>query len=216
MSYPQYPGQQPNQGQPGVPPQYPPSGGYPVPGQQPAYGQPYPGGYPQAPGFVPPHQKPSGATAITAGVLAVLGGVYYLVSAVIQIVAVFGYSRYLPWLMLVTAFLYLVLAGLLLAGGILLFLKKPAGRMLSIIGSALAIAVVLIGFVLSLVGLSALRHFSGSMVAGAGIVALVFVVIPATATLVLSLVRPTAVWVGKAQPLGAYPQAGGYPQQYPR
>ncbi|MFD9896190.1 hypothetical protein ACFWY9_43160 [Amycolatopsis sp. NPDC059027] len=217
MSYPQYPGQQPNQGQPGVPPQYPPSGGYPVPGQQPAYGQPYPGGYPQGPGFVPPHQKPSGVTAIFAGVLAVLGGVYYLVSAVVQIIALFAVShRYASWIVFITTFLYLVLAGLLLAGGILLFLKKPAGRMLGIVGSALAIAVVLLGFVLSLVGLSAFRHFSGSMVAGAGIVALVFVVIPATATLVLSLVRPTAVWVGKAQPAGVYPPGGGYPQQYPR
>ncbi|GAA4543771.1 hypothetical protein [Amycolatopsis samaneae] len=220
MSYPQYPGQPPGQGQPGVPPQYPPSGGYPVPGQPPAYGQPYPAAYPPMPGFVPPHQKPSGATAITAGVLAVLGSLYFLVNVILQLIALFAYrSRSGAWILYVTTGIYLVLAGLLLIGGILLLAKKPAGRMLTIIGSGLALALVVLGIVLSLVGMDSLRHLNGSLIARAGVSSLVLIVIPATATLVLSLVRSTAAWAGKGRPTAVYPPGGaypgGYPQQYP-
>jgi hypothetical protein len=220
MTYPPNPGQPPQQypGQPPYPGQQPypaPSGGFPAqqyPGQPP-YPPPsggFPQQYPQAPypapgyGMQPP--KPSGATAIIAGVLAVLGGLLYLVGLVGSVVAL-ATSGSVYW----QYFLYLVqdllLAGTLLPGGILLFLRKPIGRLLTIIGSGLAILVTLVSVVLGAIGL---RYLSGGGVGGVylggALFGLLLVLIPAGATLTLAIVKPTALWCGRAAPgFAGYP-----------
>jgi len=108
--------------------------------------------------------------------------------------------------------LNLALAGLLLPGGILLFMRKPAGRMMTIIGSGVALAFFLLSFTLGAIGVGALSLGVG--VAGRS-VTLILAFAPAIATLVLAIVKPTAVWVGAAapQPPMMMPGAGQYPPQ---
>ncbi len=146
LTYPQHPG--PPQG---------PCPGQPYPGQR-----PYPAPYPQTPYGTPP-AKPSGATAIIAGVLAV-------------------------------------------PGGILLFARKPIGRLLTIIGSGLAVLVTLVSVVLGVVGLWQFGAGIGGAYLGGAIAGLPLVLLPAAATLILAIVRPTALWCGRATP-----GAVGYP-----
>lgn len=207
MTYPQHPGrpQGPYPGRqpyPGQPPYPGPPGGFPA---QQYPGQPgYPAPYPQAPYGMPP-AKPSGATAIIAGVLAVLGGLLYLfglITSVVQLTGAVSVYR--------TYYLYLVqdllLVGTLLPGGILLFVRKPIGRLLTIVGSGLAILVTLVSVVLDAVGL---WHFSagiGGTYLGGAIFGLLLVLLPAAATLTLAIVKPTAIWCGRATP-----GAVGYP-----
>jgi len=162
-----------------------------------------------------PPQKPSGGTAITAGVLAVLGGLLFLTFAVLAVVALLNF-RFLLVLQIVGLVEYLVVAGTLLPGGILLFLHKPAGRMLTIVGSGIAIVAILVNLVLNLTGVGSI---SGGF--GAGLIGgVLFVVLPAAATLVLAVVKPTAAWCGIGaqqviQP-GGSPYPGGYapPQRW--
>ncbi|WP_326948982.1 hypothetical protein OG439_09395 [Amycolatopsis sp. NBC_01307] len=206
MTYPQhpgppqgpYPGQQPYPGQP------------PYPGQQPYPAQQYPGQpgypppYPQSPYGMPP-PKPNGATAIIAGVLAVLGGLQNLVGLIVGVVQLTG-AVSVHW----TYYLYLVqellLVGTLLPGGILLFARKPIGRLLTIIGSGLAVLVTLVSVVLDVVGLWQFSAGIGGAYLGGAIVGLPLVLIPAAATLTLAIVKPTAVWCGRPTP-----GAAGYP-----
>lgn len=212
MTYPPNPGQPPYPGQP----QYPSQPGYP--GQQPYPGQPpqVPSGqfpaqpYPQAPyppGPLQP-QKPSGGTAITAGVLAVLGGLLFLAFAVLAVVALFNFHYFLV-LQIVGLVEYVVIAGTLLPGGILLFLHKPAGRMLTIVGSGVAILSILVNVVLNLAGIGSINDaFSAGLIGG-----ILFVVVPAVATMVLAIVKPTAAWCGVGRPQiihsGISPYPGG-------
>jgi hypothetical protein len=224
MTYPQYPGQPgPQQPYPGQPPQpYPgpspqPGGQQPYPGQpphpdpqqpypgqqpypapsggfpaQPYPGQPYPPAPYPAPGYGMQPPKPSGATAIIAGVLAVLGGLLYLVSLIGGIVTLAspGFPLWIALLLLVQN---LLLAGTLLPGGILLFLRKPVGRVLTIIGSGLAILLSAVSVAMSAAGVWYYGGVGG-MFAGAAFVGLLIVLIPAGATLVLAIVKPTGRW----------------------
>ncbi|MEU5260277.1 hypothetical protein [Amycolatopsis sp. NPDC021455] len=194
-----YPGQS-QQPFPGQPP-YPASSGFPA---QPYPGQPsYPGtAYPPAPypamgyGMQPP--KPNGATAIIAGILAVLGGLLYLVGLIGGIVTLASLGPL--WMGLLVLVQNIVLAGTLLPGGILLFLRKPVGRVLTIIGSGLAILLSLVSVVMSAAGVWYYSGGLGGMYAGAAFVGLLMVLIPAGATLVLAIVKPTARWCGRAEP----------------
>jgi hypothetical protein len=140
--------------------------------------------------------KPSGATAIIAGVLAVLGGLVALTGLVGGMIKWASLdSSFLP------ALLGLVISALLIAlllpGGILLLLRKPVGRMLTIDGSALAIVLYAAFFLITLFGAhqSALAGFGDV----GGIAALLFM-LPAIATLILAIAKPTARWVGTATP----------------
>jgi hypothetical protein len=145
--------------------------------------------------------KPSGATAIIAGVLAVLGGLLYLLGLIGTVVVLvnvgFGY-----WQSILNLVEVLLLVATLLPGGILLFLRKPAGRLLTIIGSGLAILVTVLSVALDAAGVWHLSSGVGGMYLGGAIVGLVLVLVPAGATLTLAIVKPTALWCasGAAHP----------------
>ncbi|MBB4688455.1 hypothetical protein [Amycolatopsis jiangsuensis] len=193
-----YPGSQPMPAQPygQAPGQYP---------QQP-YGQqqqPYPA-YPGGPGALQP--KPSGATAIIAGVLAILGGLFALFGVVGGAILLGHSGGVGPGL--VALIVNLAQAGLLLYGAVALFMHKPAGRLCVLIGSGLAIAVSVVSVVLITVGVSAVG--GGAEVIGAGIAGALVGLIPPIATLVLALVKPTVEWVSQG---AQQPATGGYPQQ---
>jgi hypothetical protein len=147
-------------------------------------------------GYPVTEPKPSGATAITAGVLAVLGGLVALTGVVGGLIKWASLdSPFLPALIgLVSSAL---LIALLLPGGILLLLRKPVGRMLTIDGSALAIVLYAAFFLITLLGADqpALAGFA----AVGGLAALLFMV-PAIATLILAIAKPTARWVRTATP----------------
>jgi hypothetical protein len=154
--------------------------GYPAPNN----------GYPAA------EPKPSGGTAITAGVLAVLGGLVALTGVVGGLIKWASLdSPFIP--ALIGLVISALLIGLLLPGGILLLLRKPAGRMLTIDGSALAIVLYAAFFLMTLLG-AGQPAIAGFATVG-GLAALLFMV-PAIATLVLAIAKPTASWVGTATP----------------
>lgn len=172
----------------------------------------YPGQpYPQAPyptGPLPP-QKPSGATAITAGVLAVLGGVLFLLFTVLAVFVLINAEVFVA-LAVIGLVEYLLIAATLLPGGILLFLHKPAGRMLAVVGSGIAILSIIVNFVLRLTDIGEIDQAFGVGLAGGVLV----VVAPAVATMVLALVKPTARWCGIGQPQIIQPGASPYPDGY--
>jgi hypothetical protein len=228
VSYPQNPGQGQNQQfpygqQPSGPQQMPGqpfSGPQQVPGQQPVpgqpmpaqypgaqYGQPYPA-YPGGPGQL--QQKPGGGTAITAAVLAILGGIFALIGVVGSIVGMSAFHGVFV-ILIVSLIVDAALAVLLLYGAIALIMHKPLGRMLVIIGCSVTIAFDVISVILNAVGTASLGASSEFL--GAGIGVTIVMLLPPIATLILAIVNPTKQWVG----LGATPAApqypGGYPQQ---
>ncbi|MFI5610640.1 hypothetical protein [Amycolatopsis sp. NPDC051903] len=230
-----YPGQQPVPGQPYSGPQQVPgqpfsgpqpvpgqpfSGPQPVPGQQfpgqqPApYGQPQPFGqpgqpfpaYPGGPGQL--QQKPGGGTAITAAVLAILGGIVAAIGAVSSAIGMAAFHGVFV-LLIVSLIVDLAMAVLLLWGAISLIMHKPLGRLLVIIGCSVAIAFTVVSLILSAIGTTsfgASAEFLGYGVA-AGLVSL----IPPVATLILAIVKPTKLWVGLDDAAPQYP--AGYGQQ---
>jgi hypothetical protein len=158
-------------------------------------------GYPR---YQPPDEEPvaepepSGATAITAAVLAVLSGLVALTGLVLGLTTLLSQNpRFGP------AFIGLgisvVVTCLLLPGGILLLFRKSAGRKLTIIGSSLAI-VLYLGFLI-VVLFGVVEGF-----AVVGLVAVLLFLAPAVATLVLATVEPTARWArASARPRERYP-----------
>lgn len=204
-----YPGQQPAPySGPQPMPGQPYSGPQPVPGQYPQqYGQPsqpFPA-YPGGPGML--QQKPGGGTAITAAVLAILGGIVALLGVISSIVGLATFHG-TEILFIISLVVDLALAGLLLYGAIALIMHKPAGRMCVIIGCGVSIAFSLISVILSAAGATALG--SSAEFLGVGIAGALVGLIPPVATLVLAIVKPTQLWVGLGAP--AQPQ---YPGTYP-
>jgi hypothetical protein len=112
----------------------------------------------------------------------------------------------------------LLIAGTLLPGGIMLFMRKPAGRMMTIVGSSLAILSFVVALVLAAIGGGILgARLGGGLLAGTAIGGVVLVLVPAIVTLILAIVKPTARWCSAAeQPyqLGYAPQPGGRPPGY--
>jgi hypothetical protein len=154
------------------------------------------GGYPaQNPGYPGGRSAPSGGTAITAGVLAVLGGLWHLAGLIGGVISLSG-GHVSAVSVIVGLGVNVVLVGLLLPGGVLLFVKKPAGRWLTIVGSAMAILLYVVSLALAAAGLGG----AGAVAVGGGIVVLLFC-LPAIATLVLAIVKPTAHWAGKPGPV---------------
>ncbi|RSM49046.1 hypothetical protein DMA12_04840 [Amycolatopsis balhimycina DSM 5908] len=148
--------------------------------------------------------QPNGATAIIAGVLAVLGGLLYLVGLIGGIATLAGLGPL--WMGILLLVQNIVLAGTLLPGGILLFLRKPMGRVLTIVGSGLAILLSVVSVALSAAGVWYYSGGFGGMYAGAAYVGLLMVLVPAGATLVLAIVKPTARWCGRPEPgFAGYP-----------
>jgi hypothetical protein len=219
MTYPPQPGQYPDPTSGGFPAQ---SGGTPAaPQGAPAYqAAPYPepayptggypaagyptAGYPQSGGF--PAQPPSGGTAITAGVLAILGALWAIAMAGINFTAISEINdgsipasvNWVIWMQAVVAIFEVLTLG---PGAILLFMRKPVGRWLVIAGCALHITqgiVAAVGLLSSGV-LSADNSSSDSSTyrasfAVGGIFGLIVVLIPAIATLILASVPLTGKW----------------------
>ncbi|MBB1152745.1 MULTISPECIES: hypothetical protein [Amycolatopsis] len=213
MTYPQNPQGQPQQPQSG------PFPGQPYPASQPTPAQPYPGA-PQQP-FAPPaagqpypaypggpgvyQQKPNGATAIIAGILAIIGGIFAIISVIVSVVAISS-VHVTVWQLYLSAVVYAVIVGLLLFGGIGLFLHKPAARLCTIIGCGLVIAFTAFGLIMA--GVLTAGYSGSARLMGAGIGSSLIALIPPVATLVLAIVKPTADWVNYRP--GA-PAQGGYP-----
>lgn len=153
MNYPSYPGGNgPQQG--GGYPAYPGSGGMPYPQMRPTEG-----------GGEPP---PSGGTAITAGVLAILGGLFLALAAWVSFALIDFVTRawreggipaedvqelenLLPeWLTTyttITGIGYIAASLLLLVGALLLLMRNAVGRWMVIAGCAICIVVAIAGFI---------------------------------------------------------------------
>jgi len=177
-------------------------------------GQP---GMPQYPAYAVPQPRASGATAITAGVLAVIGGLFHLLAFILQLTEpgnVFAQTYS------VVAFIAnLVLVLVLIPGAILLFMRKAAGRILVAAGASIAILFFVTTLIWVLVeavpaAITLTNEQTGRLLGSSSTFLLVFC-IPAIATLVLALVPPTSRWINSAQPQqsGNFAQAPpGYPQ----
>ncbi|WP_216209576.1 hypothetical protein [Amycolatopsis aidingensis] len=121
----------------------------------------------------------SGGTAITAGVLGILIGLWHILGVVLNLaLGDFGLLG-----LLVGVLLNSVVAAALIPGAILLFQRRQAGRMLVGAGSALALATYLLT----------------SLTAGAapaGLVPALVLGIPAAAALILACAPATGRWLG--------------------
>ena len=178
----------------------------PQPGQYPPAPPPYPGGQ------YPVQQPPSGGTAITAGVLAVLGALWGVFSGVLNFGAVDEVIDDLKWIVVLQATVYVIEFATLLPGAILLFLRKPAGRWLVATGSALHILQGVIALSVLASDDRFTSNLDGPAAVGGGIGGLLVVLSPAIATLVLALVPLTGRWCA----WGTQPPApqGPPPQQW--
>ena len=192
MTYPQgpygqgFPGQPGYQQQPGYPQGYPP---------QPLYQQSYPqqAGYP---GMFPPPGPPSspgGGTAITAGVLALLGGLTHFFGGLAQALGLSAIMREsaadVGWGSLITVTTLNIIGGaLMLAGALALFLRKKAGRWLIASGCGISILSALINITLTP---ESFGEYSYSRGVGADLVGVFF----AIATIVLALLPSTTAWI---------------------
>ncbi|MFI7115697.1 hypothetical protein [Amycolatopsis sp. NPDC049868] len=180
---------------------YPPQGGYPAPGAYPP------------PGMA---RQPSGATGIMAGIFAILGGLWFLAGVVSHVIEL---SHFVISFLVIGAALDLVSAALLLGGGIMLLLRKRAGRVLTVIGAASAIGFVALAFLLRAIDSHFHFSYSGVLLNFGFGMTLFVVLIPAIVTLVLALIPPTARWLaakntaaGAVQPPNfGYPPQPGYP-----
>ncbi|MFI5778549.1 hypothetical protein [Nocardia sp. NPDC051570] len=188
----------------------------------------YPGGYDPYPRAWQP--APSGGTAIAAGVLAAVGAVGELLGGLFDVVlGATGFARdldtggvsllsrswYGPYIVVVGV-LSMAIGVVLTWGAIALFRRGSGGRPLIAIGAGLAIAIALVGAVVSIAD-DALDSGPGAVGGVAGI--LVGMAFP-IATMVLVLTPATARWLafapatGPAYPMPPYPPAP-YPPQSP-
>ncbi|OXM66243.1 hypothetical protein L1857_22880 [Amycolatopsis thermalba] len=181
----------------------------PQPGQYPAAPPPYPGEQYSV------QQPPSGGTAITAGVLAVLGALWGVFSGILNLGVVDEVVDDLKWIVVLQGTVYLVEFATLLPGAILLFLRKPAGRWLVALGSALHILQGVIALIVLASDDRFNRNLDTAAGIGGGVGGLLVVLSPAIATLVLVLVPLTARWCawGKRPPQQPGPYQGPPPQQ---
>lgn len=207
-------------------PQYPPQGGMPA-----------------HPGYVEGEPPASGGTAITAGVLAILGGLWFIGQAVVSFSSGMmdtesmtrgmspadqaEFEAVMPdWIgtvSIIGAVVQVILVVLLLVGAILLFMKKSVGRWMVVAGCVLAILSSIGGFIFADMLMSDVMEqagtdvdmsgVSGVMTAAVGIFAFVMA-IPAIATLILALVPPTGRWCRQGKRPVAQP-AYGPPGAYP-
>lgn len=177
---------------------------------------PQPGGYqpmPQHTGQIDPEIRPSGGTAITAGVLGIIGGLVGLIQ-LIRILSVLGQVPSAATGFLVIALvIFLVWTATLIAGPIMLFMRKPLGPLLTAIGSGLAVACFILLAILLGAGAGFISEATGVTASGAaGIVVGIILVAaaPAIATFVLSIVPATRRYVNWQPGQGAM-----YQQQQP-
>jgi hypothetical protein len=155
-----------------------------------------------------PAARPSGVTAIFAGVLALLGGVW-------QLFGVFWFG----WFPTVGNYLSKALglaAGLsLVLGGVLLLTRKPAGRLLCVLGAGLVILVKLVIIVLDVVPPNGFYlRIGGPQLIPSEFwrIEQILLFVPPIVTIVLALLPATARWIRPPAPLPPYPQT---PYPYP-
>lgn len=183
----------------------------------------YPGGYNPYPAYSPGNQAPSGATAITAGVLAAVGTVGELFGGGLSLAfgfigssleeydttGLFSQSWYQTWA-IVSGALGLVIAVVLGVGAVALFSRKSFGRVLIVVGCVATVVTGIVGSVLfhSLASSSdSLSAISGGV---GGLLGLIFPV----ATAVLALLPATSRWLAHT-PVATVPQQYGYPYPGP-
>src|SRR5437879_7084670 len=135
MTYGPQPGWNPNQ-PPGYPPAPPP--GYPAPPGQAPMGPPA-GQYPIGPGQPGNQPQASPATAIVAGVLALLAVVLTAVFRAIR----HGFRFAFDWPYTLDLPGHIIVIAVLGAGGVMLLLRKRPGQIIAIVGAVLDIAVTL-------------------------------------------------------------------------
>ncbi|TNC29601.1 hypothetical protein [Amycolatopsis alkalitolerans] len=136
------------------------------------------------------HQRSrGGGTGIPAAILALLGGVFHLVGVAGGAVLLAGDGAL--GRALLTFLLHLVVAATLVTGGVGLILAKPFGRAYTIVGAALALLLYVSVLVLASFGV----YFLGLADRTLPIGYTALLCVPATATIVLASLRPTARWV---------------------
>lgn len=166
----------------------------PQQGQNPYPGMPqYPaGGYPAS------VQAPSGGTAITAGVLAILGAVWAIIAAILNVSATSALagSSLLGWVW-VQVIVFVIELFTLGPGAILLLTRRPQGRVLIAIGCVLHILQGIVGAVIILGDTgTTLSGGANSAMIGGGVIGVFIALAPAIATLILVSVPLTGRWVG--------------------
>jgi hypothetical protein len=178
--------------------------------QQPYPQQPQPQWGPPGPGFGP--KQPSGGTTIIAAILALLSGLisgFFLVTSLIAILDFLDNAFGEPTFLIsfggqAISFLLLVI------GGIMLFARAGAGRIMIIIGTVVKIGLVVWSFV-------AFPGFLRFTATGINIVGMAVLLMALIAS-VLAILPPTAAYIAakkKGGPQGHPPQGPppGYPPQ---
>lgn len=155
--------------------------------------------YPQ-PATAP--RRSSAATAIVAAGLTVLTGLWHVVGLVLGIVTVS--ETFDATEVIVGIGLNAIVAGVSLVGAVALFARQRAGRVMTVLGCVLAIALYVF---------LALRSGTGSDGAN-GIAAVAIVGLPALVAVVLALLPSTGRWLDWGEP--AVPVPSYRPSTSPR
>ncbi|SFK89940.1 MULTISPECIES: hypothetical protein [Amycolatopsis] len=130
-----------------------------------------------------------GATGIPAAILALLGGIFHLIGVAGGAVMLAGDDDL--GRALLTFLLHVVVAAVLITGGVGLILAKPFGRVCTIAGAVLALLLYVSVLVLGALGVYFLGLADRTLPLGY----LALLCLPAVVTLVLASLRPTARWV---------------------
>ncbi|WP_194832565.1 hypothetical protein [Nocardia sp. XZ_19_369] len=183
----------------------------------------YPGGYNPYPAYSAGVPAPSGATSVTAGVLACVGSIGQLLGGGISLAfgfigwqlqdydtsGLFSQDWFQTWA-IVSGVLSLVIAVVLGVGAVAMFSRKSFGRLLVVVGCVTVVVAEIVGFALvssidgSSDGLGVISGSAGSLIG------LIFPV----ATVILALLPPTSRWLAHS-PAAAIPQPYGYPYPGP-
>ncbi|WP_433660913.1 hypothetical protein ACQPW1_01095 [Nocardia sp. CA-128927] len=184
----------------------------------------YPGGYNPYPAYATGMSAPSGATAITAGVLACVGSVGELFGGGISLAfGLIGWELddydttgllsedwFQTWA-IVSGAIALVAAIVLAVGAVAMFSRKTFGRLLVVVGCVAVIVSDGVGFALTRSHDSSSDSY-GALTGGVGgLLGLIFPV----ATAILALLPMTSRWLAHT-PVAAVPQQYGYPYPGPQ
>ncbi|MFE9582870.1 hypothetical protein ACFYO1_41315 [Nocardia sp. NPDC006044] len=179
----------------------------------------YPGGYNPYPGYSTGMPAPSGATAITAGVLASVGAVGQLLGGGISLAfgllgrqldeydttGLFSDDWFQTWA-IASGAVSLVVAIVLGVGAIGMFSRKSFGRLLVVVGCVAVIVSEIVGFAIARSFVGSSDSLSGTLSGGtSGLFGLVFPL----ATAVLALLPMTSRWLAHT-PVATVPQQYGF------
>lgn len=171
-----------------------------------------PPGMPMGPVGAPQVKR---GTGITTGVLAVVGGVFWLGMTILMWVIL---SEDFDMIALIVSFALLLLAIVLLVGGILTFFRNRVGTLLVVIGCGVVIAGWVVGMGFGIF-FSAKEHFHDILGSSAGerifgfAVWTVLALIPAILTMYMARCAATKRWVASKPRKTMPPQYGAYGQQ---